>query len=171
MKKNAKRILIVQPLYSIVIYFIISICGIMMLFLPVILRWKMETLFIRIIYYVIAVMFFVLGLLCALRFMEYAIVDDCGIVIKNPFGKIISLKFNVIESIKIKNLLTYSSRGYISVKWIIIRKDRSSIKEKILNKKRNEFCQIKASKRNISILKLYAERYHIPFEQSFNSIK
>ena len=118
----------------------------------------------QIIYYIIAVLFIVIGVLLALRFMEYAVIIEDKIIIYSPFGKIGSYKKEKIRSIKKEKLITYDSRGYISLQWIVIKTDSSLLKKGRINKKGNTFCQIIASPKNISVLKQYADYYHIPFE-------
>ncbi|MBE6534413.1 MAG: hypothetical protein E7678_05555 [Ruminococcaceae bacterium] len=164
MKKSAKKILKVQPLYSIIICFVISICGVVMLLLPTILLWEKSERFVQIIYYTISIGFIILGLFLTLRFTEYAIINDNEIIIKSVFGKIVSFKNHEIKSINMKNLITYDSRGYISLQWIVIKTDTCSLKRGGLNKKSNNFCQFIASQKNMSVLRQYANYYHIPFE-------
>ena len=90
---------------------------------------------------------------------------DNKIIIKKPFSQIASLKNTQIKSIGVESLTTYNSRGYISLQWIIIKTDTCYLKKGGLNKKSNNFYQLIASPKNISVLRQYANYYHIPFEQ------
>jgi len=135
-----------------------------MLLLPTILLWEKSERFVQIIYYTISIGFIILGLFLTLRFTEYAIINDNEIIIKSVFGKIVSFKNHEIKSINMKNLITYDSRGYISLQWIVIKTDTCSLKRGGLNKKSNNFCQFIASQKNMSVLRQYANYYHIPFE-------
>lgn len=163
MKKERKETLKVQPLYSIIICFIISVCGGIMLFVPAILTWEKNGLLTQTIYYTVSIMFIVLGIISALRFMEYAVIIGNKIIIKNPFGEIASFTNDEIKSIEIENLITYASRGCISLQWIVIKTDGSTLRKSRLNKKNNGFFQIVASPKNKSILMRYTDNYHIPF--------
>ncbi|MGM9682865.1 MAG: hypothetical protein ACI3XQ_04635 [Eubacteriales bacterium] len=108
MNIERKKVLLIQPLYDIIVCFGISICGVIILFLPMILSWKTDLLPTQIIYYIISGVFIIGGLVGALRFMEYAIVSDSGIVIKNPFGTIAFINWQSVVSIYLETGAEFS---------------------------------------------------------------
>ena len=125
-----------------------------------ILSWKTDLLPTQIIYYIISGVFIIGGLLGALRFMEYAIVSDSGIVIKIPFGTIAFISWQSVVSIEKKRLITYNSRCNIYMPWIVLRTDYTQIRVKSrLNKKGNTTFRIVASKKNLSVFEEYATQY------------
>ena len=164
MKNKNKEILRIQPLYSIIIWFAVSVCGAVMTVLPSVFLWESRILFAQVSYYIISAVFIALGVLAALRYMEYAAIDGGKITVRSPFGKILSLKNDEIKAIKIKKLTTYNSRGNVSLMWIVVEKDNSILTSGGLNKRNDNYCCIIASEKNISILKRFADCYHIPFE-------
>ena len=164
MKEERKEILKVQPWYSSIVWIVLSACGGVMLILPNALSWEYSTKLSLVIYYAISMIFIVLGLIYALRFMEYAELYENRVVIKSLFGKIVSLEWNDIKSIKIEDLITYDSRGHIYLSWIVIKSSKCVLGKGRLNKKKNSFCQIVASSKNIAVLKRYANNNNIPFE-------
>ncbi len=156
---NQKVKLIVQPLYSIIIWLILFLAMVSILIFPNIF-WETERLIWKIAFN-ICISFMVL--ICAYSFLQItqiAIVSETGIIIKNAFGNIACIKWEMIVSITKEKLVTYDSRGQISLNWIVIRTENSQIANTRAENKRNIApWQIKASKKNISIIEAFLKCY------------
>ena len=130
------------------------------MFLPKIFSWEITSDLALIVYNFISTVFIVGGLLCSLRFMEFATLSESGILVKCPFRKIVSVSWDALVSIEKKKLLTYNSRGNIYMSWIVIKTGSASIPRKSrLNRRESTMIQIIASKKNIIALEAYARQY------------
>lgn len=100
-----KRLLLVQPLYSIVIYTFLSLLCLLCCFLPQLLKWENSKVLLKIIYYFIftsgTILFLIISILC----IEFAFIDDQKIVIKNIFGEIVKVEWNECCSISKERIL------------------------------------------------------------------
>ena len=115
-----KTILRVQPVYTMLIWFIALCCFITFLFLPQILKWEVYAVD-AIIYYCLMGLCAVTSLLILLYYIQFAYVNSNGIVIKNLFYQITSLTWDEIHSINYQKIMTYDNRTNISLNWIVIK--------------------------------------------------
>ncbi len=79
-----------------------------------------------------------MALICAyllLQITQIAIISENEIEIKNISGKI--ARIDLIVSITKEKLITYDSRGQISLNWIVIRTDDSQTVNQCAKNKRN----------------------------------
>ena len=160
MKRGKQKVkLTVQPLYSMIIWLILLLSMLALLIFPNIL-WEAEELLWKIAFNV-CISF--MALICAyslLQITQIAIISETGIIIKNIFGNIAWIEWKMIVSMTIEKLVTYDSRGYISLNWIVIRTDNSQTANKCAKNKKNIApWQIKANKKNIAIIKAFLEHY------------
>lgn len=154
-----KRLLLVQPLYSIVIYTFLSLLCLLCCFLPHLLKWENSKVLLKIIYYFIftsgTILFLIISILC----IEFAFIDDQKIVIKNIFGEIVKVEWNECCSISKERILTYNSRSIIFLNWLIIKTDKAQKASRVrLNRKNVLPILIIASKKNIEAIIFYAPK-------------
>lgn len=151
--------MIVQPLYSMIIWLILLLAMTAMLIFPNI-YWKSDPLIWKIIF---NVGFSVMALLCAyafLHFVQIAVISQNGITIKNIFGNIAYIKWETIVSITKEKLVTYNSRGNIYLNWLVIKTDNSQTAiEPVTNKRNIAPWHIKATDKNIAIIEEYLKNY------------
>lgn len=152
MRKFRKK-LIVQPIYSILVWGFLSLIIITFIVFSNFL-WKFEGELFWLITF--NVFFVVLACVCICKFLnilQVAVISETGIVIKNLFTNIINIEWGSIIDIKMEKLITYDTRGVISLEWFIIRTDNSQIAQRGgVNKKNNGPWQIIANKKNIVLI-------------------
>lgn len=156
--KKGKDALCIQPIYSIVIYYILGVISFTLILVPTLLSWEESKWMIKILWYVIMILFLVFGLIMGTLHIQFAEIDKETIIIKNLFYIIADVKWNDVASVKKKRILTYDSRGYISLEWIVIRTDENQKIDKAKVNKKNVFpILIIANRKNLSILKKYVK--------------
>lgn len=156
MKKNKIK-LRVQPIYSIVIYFVLGLIFLFFMFMPTLLSWEERSLILEILCYLVLTLFCVYGFIQGTLHIQFAEVDKEKMIIKNLFHVIAILKWSEISSVKKEKILTYDSRGHISLDWLVIRTDetqQTSYRAKY-NRKGVFPILIIANKKNLSILGKY----------------
>lgn len=154
--RKKKMKLRVQPIYSIVIYFVLGLLFLFFMFMPTLLAWEESSLIIEILYYLVLTLFCVYGFIQGTLHIQFAEIDKGSLVIKNLFRIITVVKWNEISSVKKEKILTYDSRGYICLEWIVIRTDESQeIYRAKYNRKGIFPILIIANKKNLSILGKY----------------
>ena len=113
----------IQPLYSIIVYYFLGICCLIMVLLPKLFSWGQSELLITLLYYfcffVLSIISFCIGTLN----IQIGILDKDTIIIRDLFQIIAVIKREKIVSIKSEKLITYYSRGVISLKWLVLRTD------------------------------------------------
>ena len=57
-------------------------------------------------------------------YLQFAIVDEKGILIRGLFYKIATLRWSDIKEITSEKVVTHNSRGGISLNWLIIKTDK-----------------------------------------------
>lgn len=158
MKENKKIKLIVQPLYSMIIRVILLLAMITLLIFPNIF-WQTKQLMWKIIYNIFFSLITLICLYSLLQIIQISIISKTGIIIKNIFGNIACIEWKMIASIRNEKLVTYDSRGTISLNWIVIRTENSQTAHKYAKNKSSAPWQINANTTNIAkintALKLY----------------
>lgn len=153
MRKNKIK-LRVQPIYSIVIYFVLGLIFLFFMFIPTLLSWKESTWIIEVLYYLVMTLFFVYGFVQGVLHIQFAEVDKEKIIIKHLFHTIAVVKWTEISSVKKEKILTYDSRGHICLDWLVIKTDETQqtpYRAKY-NRKGVFPILIIANKKNLSIL-------------------
>lgn len=157
MRKKIK--LRVQPIYSIVIYFVLGLLFLFFMFMPTLLSWEKSSLIIEILCYLVLTFFCVYGFIQGTLHIQFAEVDKEKIIIKNLFHTVAVVKWSEISSVKKEKILTYDSRGYICLDWLVIRineTQKSPYRAKC-NRKGIFPILIIANKKNLSMLGKYIE--------------
>ena len=111
----------VQPIYSIVIYFILGLISLFFVFMPMLLSWKESSWLIEFVWHFAMTLFIVYGFAQGILHIQWAEVDKEKMIIKNLFCVIAVLKWSEINRVKKEKILTYDSRGYICLDWLVIR--------------------------------------------------
>lgn len=160
MKKDKQKIkLIVQPLYSMIIWLILLLAMTALLIFSNIF-WEAEQSIWKITF---SVCISLMAFICAYSFLhitQIAVISETGIIIKNIFGNIAWIEWKMIASVTKQKLVTYDSRGHISLNWIVIRTDNSQTANKCAENKRDIApWQIKANKKNVAIIEEFLKRY------------
>ena len=146
----------VQPIYSIVIFYVLGLISLFFILMPTILSWKSSNLMIQIIWYLVLILFFLYGFVKGTLYLQFAEIDKECLVIKNLFHVIAVVKWSEISSVKKEKILTYESRGYICLEWIVIRTDESQETSRVKYNRKGVFpLLIIANKKNLSILSKY----------------
>ena len=157
MRKNKIK-LRVQPIYSIIIYFVLGLIFVFFMFIPTLLTWEKSNWIIDILFYLIMSLFLVYSLLMGILHIQFAIIDKEKVVIRNLFQVISEVKWSEVSSVKKEKKLTYNSRGYIYLDWIVIRTDESQDLYRAKYNKKNKFpILIIANKRNLYQLSKYVK--------------
>ena len=155
MRKNKIK-LRVQPIYSIIIYYVLGLISFFLMFMPTILSWEDGRWFLKFVLYFILTFFLVYGFIQGTLHIQFAEIDKESLVIKNLFRIITVVKWNEISSVKKEKILTYDSRGHICLEWIVIRTDESQeIYRAKYNRKGVFPILIIANKKNLSVLGKY----------------
>ena len=155
--REKKTILLIQPLYSIVIHYIIALTSLFGMFLPIVLSWN-NAGWMKVVWNFILSLFLVYGFVQGFLHIQFAEVDKEKIAIKNLFHLIAIVKWTEISSVKKEKILTYDSRGYIYLDWIVLRtNDTQEIPYRVkLNRKGMFPLLIVANKKNCSIIAKYS---------------
>ena len=85
----------IQPIYSSLVYLIMVLLCLLVLLFPIFLSWKPVSIWIRIAYYLF---FSLLALWSAVRcvqFMQYAVLSEKGILIRNLFKQIVFINWTM----------------------------------------------------------------------------
>ena len=155
MKEN-KITLHVQPKYSIIIHYILGLIFLSFMFVPMLLSWEKGNRTIEILYYLVLALFVAYGFVMGTLHIQFAKIDKESITIKDLFHTIAIIKWEKISSAKKEKILTYNSRGYICLEWIVIRTDeRQKVNRAKYNRKGKFPLLIIANKKNLSILSKY----------------
>lgn len=156
MRKNKIK-LRVQPIYSIVIYFVLGLIFLFFMFMPTLLSWEESTLILEILYYLVSTLFCVYGFIQGTLHIQFAEVDKEKIIIKNLFHTVAVVKWSEISSVKKEKILTYDSRGYICLDWLVVRTDESQeVPYRAKCNRKGEFpLLIIANKKNFDIVGKY----------------
>ncbi len=152
MKKERKKLLI-QPIYSIAVYYFLGICFLILLFLPKLFLWKQSDLLVTSLCYFCLLVFSITCFCIGTLHIQFGIIHDNKIVIRDLFHIIAVIKREKILSIKTEKIITYYSRGVISLKWLVLRTDEMQNVYKARNNKKGAFpILIIANKRNIYLM-------------------
>lgn len=138
------------------IWFIALCCFVIFLFMPWILKWKDYDVY-AIIYFCLMGFCAIISLSILLYNIQFAYVDNNGIVIKTLFFQITKLTWNEIHSICCQKIMTYDNRTNISLNWLVIKLSASECVYGRAGKnrrKKSPWCII-ATKKNISIISKY----------------
>ena len=160
MKRDKREVkILVQPLYSMIIWLTALLVMVALLIFPNIF-WRTELLIWKIVF---NIYFSLMVLICAFSFFQItqlAIISESGIIIENIFGNIACIEWNKIVSITKEKLITYDSRGIIALNWLVIRTDNSQIANNgVINKRNRSPWLIKANKKNIATIELSLKLY------------
>ena len=156
MRKNKKK-LRVQPIYSIIIYFVLGLVFLFFVFMPRLLSWKESSWIIELVFYLVMTLFLVYSFAQGIMHIQWAEVDKEKIVVKNLFHIIVVVKWSEISSVKKEKILTYDSHGYICLEWLVFR-TRETQKQPYrakYNKKGVFPLLIIANRKNLDILGKY----------------
>lgn len=155
MRKN-KIQLRVQPIYSIIIYYVLCLISLFLMFLPKLFTLEENGVIIKVIWCLIMTSIFLYGFVQGTLHIQFAEIDNEKIIIKNLFQDIALIKWSEISSIRREKILTYDSRGYICFEWIVIRtKENQECHRARYNKKNTYPILIIANKKNFKILNRY----------------
>lgn len=157
--RKKKMKLRVQPIYSIVICFVLGLLFLFFMFMPTLLAWEESSLIIEILYYLVLTLFCVYGFIQGTLHIQFAEIDKEKIIIKNLFHTVAVVKWSEISSVKKEKILTYDSRGYICLDWLVIRTNEtqeSPYRAKYIKKGIFPILII-ANKKNLSMLGKYIE--------------
>lgn len=153
---SKKTILRVQPIYTILIWFIAFCCFVFFLFLPYIFKWDSSDIYGIIFYCVIGICALV-SLMILVYYIQFAYVDSEGIIIRGLFYQIIKLRWKDIDNIVCQKIITYDNRTNIYLNWIIIKlHDAEYIQGRAgrNRRKKSPWCII-ATKKNIAKINQY----------------
>lgn len=147
----------VQPIYSIIIYFVIGLIFLFFMFMPTLLSWEKNSLLFEVLSYLVSSVFFVYGFAQGIMHIQWAEVDKEKMIIKNLFCVIAVLKWSEINKVKKKKILTYDSRGYICLDWLVITTDEhQEIPYRAKYNKKGVFpLLIIANRKNLDVLGKY----------------
>lgn len=154
MEKGKKLFLRVQPVYTMIVWFILF-CA--FFFLATFPFWLWEREGAWIIYSVLMVLGALCLLVISIYYCQYAAIDEKGICIRNIFCTIAKAKWSGIYSITKQKLVTHESRGSISFNWLVIRSDK---KDRVRgrggeNKRNRPPWYIIATKKNIAAIEKF----------------
>ena len=90
----------VQPIYSIIIYFVLGLIFVFFMFMPTLLTWEKSNWIIEILFYLIMSLFLVYSLLMGILHIQFAIIDKEKVVIRNLFQVISEVKWSEVSSVK-----------------------------------------------------------------------
>ena len=152
---SMKKILRVQPWYTIIMTAVVFICFVVFLFLGQIMNWE-ENSFSILWYFLIGICALI-ALAIFMYYLQFAIVDEKGILIRGLFYKIAILHWSDIKEITSEKVVTHNSRGGISLNWLIIKTDK---KEDVhgragVNRRKKSPWTIIANVRNRTIIGNY----------------
>ena len=152
-----KRILRVQPIYTMIIWGVTFGLMMVIVFLEKILNWEKSEIGITILYYCLMGLFATISLIIFLYYLQFALVDENGIVIRGLFYKIAEIRWTDIKEITIERLCTYDNRSNIFLRWIIIKlASKEYVKGRAgRNRKGKSPWYIIASKKNLAIIANY----------------
>ena len=156
MRKNKIK-LRVQPIYSIIIAFLLGLSFLFLMFMPTLLSWKKSSLIIEILGYLVLTFFCVYWFIQGTLHIQFAEIDKEKIIIKNLFYTIAVLKWVEISSARKEKILTYDSRGNIYLEWLVIRTEETQqIPYRAKYNRKGEFpILIIANKKNFDIVGKY----------------
>lgn len=157
MKKDTS-VLRVQPLYTTIMWGLLTCTLIFFIFLPILLGWDYKSAY----GVVWAILMSFLAVVCLLHFVyyiQYAHVNDEELTIKGLFRTIVKIKWGEIQSISIDNVITYDSRANIYLNWLVIKKHKEDqVKGRGgINRKNKSPWYIIVTKKNVEILRRYYE--------------
>ena len=147
----------IQPIYTVLVGLFLFICGISLLLLPTILNWEKDSLGYEILFFAVALITAISGVLISLQGTQYAIVTDEEIIFKGIFIKTVIIKWQDVKSITKEKILTYNSRAQIFLEYIVIKTDENA-KVKAPRKQTKKCCQILATKKNLVFMRKQARR-------------
>lgn len=151
-----KKLIRVQPIYTMVIWFIAFCILIFFIFLPQLLKWEGTKDKYIIWYCLIGTCAFV-SLLIFIYYLQFAYISKDGIIIKGIFYKIAQIRWEDICCISYEKLITYDNRENIFLKWMVIKMAESEFIHGRAGRNRkgkSPWC-IVATKKNIEIISQY----------------
>lgn len=153
-----KKILRVQPLYTMLIWFVALSSFVFLLFLPQILQWETGGPY-GVIYYCTMSVCASISVIILIYYLQFAYVDSEGIVIRGVFYQIVKLRWKDIRKVTCEKIVTYDNRENIYLKWIVIKTHSSDEVEGRAgrNKKNKSPWCIIATKKNMEIISQYIE--------------
>ena len=152
-----KKILRVQPIYTMIIWGVLFGLMMIMVFLEKIMNWEKSEIGITLIYYCFMGMCATVALIIFLYYLQFALVDENGIVIRGLFYKITEMRWMDIKEISIERVCTYDNRSQVYLRGIILKLNNNEcIKGRAgRNRKGKSPWYIIASKKNLAIIKNY----------------
>ena len=117
-----RKILRVQPWYTMIMTAGVFICFVVFLFLGQIMSWEENSF--SILWYFLMGICALISLAIFIYYLQFAIVDEKGILIRGLFYKIAILCWSDIKEITSEKVVTHNSRGGISLNWLIIKTDK-----------------------------------------------
>lgn len=158
MKKINCKTLRIQPIYTVLVGLFLLICSILLLLLPTILNWEKASLGYEILFFAVALITAIYGVLTSLKGTQYAIITDEEIIIKGFFIKTVIIKWHDVKSITKEKILTYNSRAQIFLEYIVVKTDENT-KVKTPRKQTEKCCQILATKKNLVFIRKQARKH------------
>lgn len=152
-----KKILLVQPIYTLLIWGILLCCLIFFNFLPLLFNWDFAG-FYSIIYCCLFVILTLITLAKFLYYLQFAIIDNDGIIIRGIFFKTAKVLWEDIYDISHEKIVTYDNRENVALSWLVIKLDESELIHGRAGKNgsKSPWC-IFASKKNISVISQYIQ--------------
>ena len=166
-----KKILRVQPIYTMIIWGVLFGLMMIMVFLEKIMNWEKSEIGITLIYYCFMGMCATVALIIFLYYLQFALIDENGIVIRGLFYKITEMRWIDIKEISIERVCTYDNRSQVYLRWIILKLNNNEcIKGRAgRNRKGKSPWYIIASKKNLAIIKNYYPSFNDKTITSFES--
>lgn len=103
-------------------------------------------------------------LIVFIYYIQFAIIDEKGIIIRGLFYRIVKIQWNEIAEITCEKIVTYDNRTNVLLSWLLIKRDKAEfVKGRAGRNKRNKspWCII-ATERNKEIISRF---YDIFYEQ------
>lgn len=152
-----KKVLFVQPIYSVCVRGMLSCFCVVACFFPTILQWSNTSIIICFFYYSLFAFLGCCFFYSMLNSFQLAFLSEKGLIVRNIFKVILSFHWLDVVSIEKKSLLTYNNKAHIYLHWIVISTKNGQIAKKGGINRREEPCQLIASKRNIEFLKYFSK--------------
>lgn len=158
---KGKKILRVQPVYTMLLYLFMVLCFVFFLFMPSILKWDSSGIY-DIIYYCLMGSCCCFAAAMLIYYIQFARVDSEGIVISVLFYPIAKVRWEDVHSAVCCKVLTYDNRTNVYLKWIVLKCSASDyVRGRVGRNKKNKspLCII-ATAKNIAVISQYIEITH-----------
>lgn len=151
-----KKIIRVQPRYTMILWAIIFLACLSLAFIGEVLGWDSSGA-APIFWYCLMGICSLISLTILFYYLQFAVIDDDGITIRGMFYQIIKLKWEEIATISCERIITYDNRTSVFLSWLVIKLDSFEyVNGRAGRNKRNKspWCII-ATKHNMEIISQY----------------